>query len=78
VLSLVTQRAVVLVPLTLSTTSRCRELMERYEDVPMDFADATLVALAEELETGVVATLDRRGFTAYRRAGRHAFRIVPE
>jgi uncharacterized protein len=27
---------------------RVRELMEQYKDTPMDFADASLVALAEE------------------------------
>jgi hypothetical protein len=27
---------------------RCRELLEEYSDLPMDFADATLVALAEK------------------------------
>lgn len=27
------------------------QLMEKYRDVPMDFADATLVAVAEERKT---------------------------
>ncbi len=31
-------------------------MMERYRNVPMDFADATLVALGEELETDWVFT----------------------
>jgi len=38
--------------------------MARYDDTPMDFADATLVALAEEFGGGHVLTLDRRGFVA--------------
>lgn len=47
------------------------ELMERYANVPMDFADATLVLLAEALEVHDVLTLDRRGFATYRtRSGR--------
>lgn len=41
-------------------------LMEKYADTPMDFADATLVLLAERLKTYEILTLDRRGFTAYR------------
>jgi predicted nucleic acid-binding protein len=46
-------------------------LMEKYADTPMDFADATLVLLAELLGIGDVLTLDRRGFSAYRtRTGR--------
>lgn len=53
-------------------------LMERYADTPMDFADATLVLLAEALRTSDVLTLDRRGFRTYRtRAGR-ALRLVLE
>ena len=51
--------------------------MEKYQDLPMDYADATLVALAEESETDYVFTLDRKGFSAYRLQGRKAFRLVP-
>jgi predicted nucleic acid-binding protein len=78
VLSLVTRRAVVLVPLTLPSVARCRDVMERYEDVPMDFADATLVTLGEEIEVADVVTLDRRGFETYRLGGRTPFRCWPE
>ena len=50
--------------------------MECFEELPMDFADATLVVLAERLATNRVFTLDRRDFGAYR-IGRRAFRMVP-
>ena len=43
-----------------------KRLMERYRDVPMDFADATLVALASEDPQVRVATFDS-DFHAYRR-----------
>lgn len=43
----------------------------------MDYADATLVALGEKLDTDCVFTLDRRGFTTYRLNGRKSFRILP-
>ncbi len=52
------------------------ELMSKYSDTPMDFADATLVLLAEELGVGEILTLDRRGFTAYRTRKRKGFRLV--
>jgi predicted nucleic acid-binding protein len=42
------------------------DLMEKYSDVPMDYADATLVLLAERLDVYDVLTLDHRGFSAYR------------
>jgi hypothetical protein len=50
-------------------------LMEKYADTPMDFADATLVLLAEALQVREVLTLDRRGFSTYRTRKRHAFRL---
>lgn len=43
-----------------------RGLMQRYRDVPMDFADATLVALASAEAAVRVATFDS-DFLAYRR-----------
>jgi predicted nucleic acid-binding protein len=52
------------------------DLMRRYADTPMDFADATLVLLAGRLGVFEVATLDRRGFSTYRAARRKAFRLV--
>ena len=41
-------------------------LMQKYEDLPMDFADASLVLLAEELGHGRILTTDRRDFSVYR------------
>jgi predicted nucleic acid-binding protein len=67
-----------LVPQSADSLSRACTLMEKYEDVPMDFADATLVVLAEETGVNEVLTLDRRGFGVYRIRGRKAFRMRPE
>lgn len=66
------------VPSTASSLGRCRELMRRYGDLPMDFADATLVVLAEELRTDLVLTADTRHFGAYRIAGKRRFRMLPD
>ncbi|MDT8370029.1 MAG: PIN domain-containing protein [Longimicrobiales bacterium] len=51
-------------------------LMEQYADTPMDFADATLVLLAEAFEIEDVFTLDRCGFAAYRTRPGRALRSV--
>jgi hypothetical protein len=40
----------------------------------MDFADATLVVLAEEADIDEAFTLDMRGFQAYRIHGRKSFK----
>jgi len=66
-----------LVPSSSKSLQRLSVLMERYRNVPMDFADATLVVLGEELETDCVFTLDRRGFSTYRMNRNRPFQIVP-
>jgi len=67
-----------LVPQSAASLSRVIDLMERYKNVPMDFADATLVALAEEAGVDEIFTLDLRGFNTYRIHGRKVFKIQPQ
>jgi predicted nucleic acid-binding protein len=67
----------VLVPATTASLRRCRDLVTRYADLPMDYADASLVVLAEELGTNLVLTTDRRDFTAYRIKDRGRFDVLP-
>jgi predicted nucleic acid-binding protein len=55
---------------------RAADLMRRYRDLPMDLADATLVALAEERRLGTVFTLDR-DFRVYRLARGRPFKVIP-
>jgi predicted nucleic acid-binding protein len=45
---------------------RCAGLMRQYENLPMDFADASLVILAEHLGHGRIVSTDQRDFHAYR------------
>jgi|SRR6185295_12794715 len=52
-------------------------LVKKYSDLPMDFADATLVVLAEELGTDLVFTTDYRDFGVYRAGGKRRFQILP-
>jgi predicted nucleic acid-binding protein len=51
-------------------------LMSKYADTPMDFADATLVLLADEKGILEILTLDRRGFSTYRTSRGKPFRRV--
>lgn len=69
--------AFLLIPSSRASLRRVRSLMEKYRDIPMDFADATLVALGEELQTEWIFTLDRRGFSTYRLHGKKPFRLIP-
>ncbi|MEE8523388.1 MAG: PIN domain-containing protein [Thermoanaerobaculia bacterium] len=49
-----------------STTPRVAALMQKYADLPMDLADASLVLLAEHLGHGRILSTDQRDFMAYR------------
>lgn len=53
-------------------------LMERYANLPMDYADASLVTLADGLAAELVFTTDRRGFRAYRGARGAKFQLIPK
>lgn len=66
-----------LVPPSLTMLRRCRVLLEKYADLPMDYADATLVVLAEELETDLILTTDRRDFSVYRFGRDRPFKVLP-
>jgi predicted nucleic acid-binding protein len=55
---------------------RMSELMHKYSDRPMDFADASLVALAERLSLDRIFTVDRRDFSTYRLHGKKAFTVI--
>ena len=67
-----------LVPQSQESLRRGLELMEKYRDIPMDFADGTLVVLAEEMGITESFTLDGRGFNTYRIQGKKRFRLWPE
>jgi predicted nucleic acid-binding protein len=56
---------------------RMRVLMQKYRDLPMDLADASLVRLAEERRVRDIFTLDERDFRTYRVHGRQSFRLRP-
>lgn len=62
--------------LSRSSLERSSRLMAKYADLPMDLADATLVALAEERGLRRVFTLDS-DFRIYRIHGRQRFEIIP-
>ena len=76
-LDFVIKGAVNLVPSTKYSLNRVRKLMDKYSDLPMDFADATLVTLAEETHVLNICTLDKKDFTLYRLSKNRSFVIHP-
>ena len=53
------------------------DALQRYADRSMDFADATLVHIAERNSLSSIFTIDHDDFETYRIQGRRRFRIVP-
>ncbi|MDB9518749.1 PIN domain-containing protein [Roseofilum reptotaenium CS-1145] len=55
---------------------RMEVLMEKYQDLPMDLADASLVAVAESQKIKRIFTLDS-DFYVYRLYDKDAFEVIP-
>jgi len=70
--------AVVLGTIENGELPQIHELMSRYWDRPMDFADGTLVYLAKRESISTVLTVDHADFATYRIEGRRQFRVLPE
>jgi predicted nucleic acid-binding protein len=69
--------AIQLIPSTPESLRAVSKFMKKYEDLPMDFADATLLCLARDLELQHIATFDQKHFSIYRLPGRPPFITLP-
>ena len=75
-LDFVLNGAVILVPSSIKSLSTVSRLMEKYRDLPMDFADGSLVCIAYDLGIHAAVTFDKKHFGLYR-VGKKPFTIVP-
>jgi predicted nucleic acid-binding protein len=75
---LVRSGAITVLPIDDDDLDELDSLMKKYADRPMDFANATLVRLAERERLSLVFTVDHADFNTYRIDGRRRFRIVPD
>lgn len=57
--------------------AQLRSLMLKSCDRPMDFADATLVHLANRESLSAILTVDQADFATHRLAGKKRFRVLP-
>lgn len=70
-------QTLLVLPLEVEDVPRMQELMHRYRDRHMDFADAALVRVAEREHITTMFTTDRRDFQIYQpRHARH-FHLLP-
>ena len=66
-----------LIPASDESLKKVRTLIKKYSDLPMDYADATILCLA--MDTGIrnVVTFDKRDFSIYRLKKNQPFVIMP-
>jgi predicted nucleic acid-binding protein len=74
--TMVFDELLVIEPLDMADYQRSAILMRKYADAPMDFADASLVAIAERLNLHTIFTVDRSHFSTYKLHGRKSFTIL--
>ena len=65
-LQFISSGVIELLDLTSEEFLKISDLMEKYQDCPMDFGDATLVVLSHRLKTRQILTLDHHDFEIYR------------
>lgn len=61
-----------------SDLAHIEQLMIKYADRPMDFADATLVHVAGREKISTILTIDHNDFETYRFGRNRKFRILPQ
>jgi predicted nucleic acid-binding protein len=61
----------------LRVLERADAVLQKYADANIGFVDASIVAIAERLKVGTIATTDRRHFGMLRPKHCRAFNLVP-
>lgn len=55
-----------------------KDLMKKYANLPMDFADCEIFIAAEKLSIDTIFTLDKRDFSVYKPKHARNFCIIPD
>ena len=76
-LDFVSKSVVEIVPSTTGSLKKTKNLMKKYADLPMDFADATIVCLATETGMQNIVTFDKKDFAIYKLPKKKSFTIMP-
>jgi len=76
-LDFILESVVEIVPSSTESLKKTKNLMKKYADLPMDFADATIVCLATETGMQNVVSFDKKDFAVYRLPKKRIFSIMP-
>jgi predicted nucleic acid-binding protein len=76
-LDFVLESVIEIVPSSTASLKKTKNLMKKYADLPMDFADATIVCLANETGMQNIVTFDQKDFSIYKLPKKKSFTIMP-
>ena len=76
-LDFVLESVIEIVPSSNASLKKTKNLMKKYADLPMDFADATIVCLANETGMQNIVTFDQKDFSIYKLPKKKSFTIMP-
>ncbi|MFT4011222.1 MAG: PIN domain-containing protein [Nocardioidaceae bacterium] len=75
---LATNDDVEIVETTKDDLARMAELVRQYADLPLGTTDASVIAIAEQLDITEIATLDRRHFSVVRPRHSNVLTLLPD
>jgi len=73
----VLKSVVEIIPSSVESMKKVKILMKKYSDLPMDYADATIVCLAMDTVIYNIITLDQKDFNIYKFKKKQSFVIMP-
>ena len=76
-LDFVLESVVEIVPASTKSLKKTKNLMKKYADLPMDYADATIVCLATDSGMQNIITFDKKNFAIYKLSKKKSFTIMP-
>jgi len=65
-----------IIPSSVESLKKAKNLINKYSDLPMDFADATIVCIAMDTRIQNIITFDQKDFSIYR-IKNQPFVIIP-
>ncbi len=78
VFSLIEAFPLIIDPIEATHFQRIKEIMFKYQNLSLDFADASLVVMAEKLRADTVFTVDKRDFASIKPKHIRAFSLLPD
>ena len=73
----VLKAVVEIVPSSIESLKKVKNLMKKYADLPMDYADASIVCLAAETGIQNIVTFDKKDFAIFKLPKKKGFTVMP-